>query len=1065
MSDDDEEMRGGGASFSGDEQDRLGQGGEPGFEEVEHCAESGVERVGNWLDLLAPSRLPEAEECEMQIDRAIIVDRLPGALIPGTETDGLGFLTAVHELELEMADEGGRATAKSTVLLFGCTGSGRPMLLRINDFRPYIYFEYPRNKQAFQRELAQFLRLEVGELEFKSVQRRNMYGWVPNARENPSSRKSFPYLQVFFPNVALMRRAAKAPVARFGRVHEDRVSVETKFLDDQGLRPSGWVKVEHARPVVEGRIFHPGANGSLELECKKNNLVPLPDRADIAPLLVAFVDIECISHRMAFPDAAIPEDEVCQIGVTFWRVGSPIETAINVLFVQPARCGVVDNAFVERFDTESELLCGFRKRAIVDANPCVLATYNGFGFDLPYLWKRAELKCCDEFAFFDRIASRRCETHRKELSSSALGQNDLFLVDMFGRMNLDLYHWIKAREKLDSYKLDAVAEAFLGEHKIEMDYKRLFCMARGTPAEIARVGVYCMQDCFLLVQLSVRLQIFAGNVEMSRVCCTPMELLVTRGQQIKVVNQLVWYGHRMERDADGENGYIMNTPVTFSGGPDDTYMGATVIDAQAKYYTEPIATLDFMSLYPSIILANNFCFSTLVQAKEYEDLPGVEYAEIVMEEKRYVWAKNHPGVIPEMMKALLGARKEAKRLMADAGRATKAAEMILATCPTDASATQARDAAKVSYAVFNARQSALKISANSIYGFTGAVKTGQYHCLAIADSVTYRARQMLNQTVAYVKEFTCDGCDVVYGDTDSVMVRFHGADTVQLAAEKATAAADWITGRFQEMTGTTDIVLEFEKVYFPYLLMRKKRYAGLMFEPDKDGVMHMTKLDAKGIELVRRDNCAIAKSIQKKTLDALMYKRDPDLAQSLIAEELDRIVKDEVPVTDYKISKSRRKDYKNDDLPHLRVCKKMYDRQPGSEPQVGDRVPFVFLYLKNNPKAKAFEKAEDIGYVLRNPDSCKLDRLYYLEHQIENSVCSLLELVVPNPSRLFDNARRELTHQQTGQRSIFTMLGGAGSTRSAGPSLEDTMFDMAPAASAQAQKKPRRQTPLGKKKK
>ena len=70
---------------------------------------------------------------------------------------------------------------------------------------------------------------------------------------------------------------------------------------------------------------------------------------------------------------------------------------------------------------------------------------------------------------------------------------------------------------------------------------------------------------------------------MSRVCCTPMELLVTRGQ-VKVVNQLVWYGHRMERDAHGEHGYIMNTPAP-SRAADDS-MGATVIDAKATTTTQ-----------------------------------------------------------------------------------------------------------------------------------------------------------------------------------------------------------------------------------------------------------------------------------------------------------------------------------------------------------------------------------------------------------------------------------------------------------------------------------------------
>lgn len=1007
----------------------------------------GVELTDDWRALLAAPVETGAQS--MQIERAVVIDRLPRPIGAASDPYGDDFLSEILDLPEEDAYA---MDARCTVMIFGCTDKGAPMLVRVNDFRPYLYFDYPTNQTSFRRELAAHLRVDVDRLVFQSVWRRNMYGWIPDAREHPTSRKRHQYLKVSFPTVAAMKRAARFPRCA---VHEDRVAPETKFLDDIGLTPSGWVAVD-GQAVADGeRIFH-GGGKSVEVCCRKDRLTPI-DRPDIAPMLVAFVDIECVSDTMAFPDATLRKDEVHQIGVNFWRVGTPKESTVKVLFVQPGRCGPVDGAYVERFDTEADLLRGFRSQVMVDANPDVLATFNGFGFDLPYLWKRAELLSRDDFFFCDRIITHRCEAHTKELSSSALGQNNMFLIDMYGRTNLDLYHWIKAREKLESYKLDACGEHFLGEKKIDMDYKELFRMARGTPKEIALVGLYCLQDCYLLVQLSIRLQIFAGNVEMSRVCHTPMEMLVTRGQQIKVINQLVWYGHRMEVDASGDGGYIMNTPRQVSGKPGDGYMGATVLPAKAKYYKKPVATLDFMSLYPSIILANNFCFSTLVQDAQYENIPGVDYATIAFDGKRYVWAKNHIGVIPKMMEALLGARQTAKKLMGLAGKAIDGAERAIAKAEADADTDALQKAreqlsrAQIEKAVYNARQLALKVSANSIYGFTGAVNTGQYACLAIADSVTFRAREMLNATCELVRQFTDGTCDVVYGDTDSVMVQFANVDTVEECAHIANRAATWITQKFAETTGTDYIVLEFEKVYFPYLLMRKKRYAGLMFEPNKDNVMVQTKLDAKGIELVRRDNCALAKRCQKKLLDALMYKRDPQLAQKLVLDELTRVVDDEVPIGDYKISKSLRKDYKSNDLPHVHVCAKMAQRQPGSEPQVGDRVPYVLLHLKHKPKAKTFEKAEDIGHVMRNRDTCKIDRLYYVEHQIIKPVCGLLEHVVPDPDRLFDDCRRQLAHQQTGQRSLLTMLGGAVPPRApAAASLEDAMFSMsqrAPTAS------------------
>ena len=187
------------------------------------------------------------------------------------------------------------------------------------------------------------------------------------------------------------------------------------------------------------------------------------------------------------------------------------------------------------------------------------------------------------------------------LSSSALGDNDLFIVDMPGRSNLDLYYWIKAREKLNKYSLDAIATHFLGDTKLDMPYKEMFRKLDGSADDVAEVGLYCGKSVYLLILLTIRLAIVPDNVEMSRVCHTLMELLVTSGQQIKIMNQLFW---EVNRDTEGgAPPFIINQPAEFSGKEDDKYEGATVIDAKAAFYREPIAVLDFMSLYPSIMLA------------------------------------------------------------------------------------------------------------------------------------------------------------------------------------------------------------------------------------------------------------------------------------------------------------------------------------------------------------------------------------------------------------------------------------------------------------------------------
>lgn len=150
----------------------------------------------------------------------------------------------------------------------------------------------------------------------------------------------------------------------------------------------------------------------------------------------------------------------------------------------------------------------------------------------------------------------------------------------------------------------------------------------------------------------------------------------------------------------------------------------------------------------------------------------------------------------------------------------------------------------------------MKISANSVYGFTGAT-VGQLPCLEISSSVTAIGRTMIEYTKAMVMEKfnIANGYEndslVIYGDTDSVMVRF-GTDSIAEAMKLGKLAADTISATFPK-----PIKLEFEKVYCPYLLMNKKKYAGLLYtKPDK-----FDYIDAKGIETVRRDNCQLVWNI------------------------------------------------------------------------------------------------------------------------------------------------------------------------------------------------------------
>lgn len=182
-----------------------------------------------------------------------------------------------------------------------------------------------------------------------------------------------------------------------------------------------------------------------------------------------------------------------------------------------------------------------------------------------------------------------------------------------------------------------------------------------------------------------KLMCLFNMTEMARVTGVPIIFLFTRGQQIKVMSQLL----RKARNFD------LVCPVLPREQSDGKYEGAIVIEPTRGFYKKPVATLDFASLYPSIMMAHNLCYSTMVprhKRSNYkeEDMTFTPNGDTFMK------ADVKKGILPMILEELIGARKKAKR------------ELAQSTDPFER-------------AVLDGRQLALKISANSVYGFTGAI--------------------------------------------------------------------------------------------------------------------------------------------------------------------------------------------------------------------------------------------------------------------------------------------------------------------------------------------------------
>jgi DNA polymerase delta subunit 1 len=323
-------------------------------------------------------------------------------------------------------------------------------------------------------------------------------------------------------------------------------------------------------------------------------------------------------------------------------------------------------------------------------------------------------------------------------------------------------------------------------------------------------------------------------------------------------------------------------------------------------------------------------------------------------------------------------------------------------------------------AVYNGQQLAYKISMNSIYGFTGASK-GMLPCVAIASTVTMRGRQMIEETKNYV-EANFPGAKVRYGDTDSVMVEFDvegrkGQDAIDYSWKLGEAAATACTKLFKAPND-----LELEKVYCPYFLYSKKRYAAKMYEgkTSPDGTVKVTfkKIDVKGLQVVRRDSCPFVRETLKGLLGQILESSDPVPVIETARSAARNLMQGKVPIEKLLMSKQLASEYKVP-MPHVAVRDKIRARAPGSEPQQGDRVPFVIV----TGSGRMYEKAEDPVWVKEK--SVPLDYQYYFTNQFKKPVQDLLEPLV-SPELIFDKkfmAKTESTTEVAARKAFLAMFG------------------------------------------
>jgi len=296
--------------------------------------------------------------------------------------------------------------------------------------------------------------------------------------------------------------------------------------------------------------------------------------------------------------------------------------------------------------------------------------------------------------------------------------------------------------------------------------------------------------------------------------------------------------------------------------------------------------------------------------------------------------------------------------------------------------------------LYDGLQLAYKVTANSIYGQIGA-RTSKFFKPQIAASTTAGGRGR----IIHAKEFvlrTYPNTDVVYGDTDSIFIKFdlrnadgvmpEGVELIDKAIKIGQDAEEKIK---VELPGVH--CLAYEKVLYPFILISKKRYLALKYEESP----HTYKQISMGLVLKRRDNAPILKHCYLGVIDSLVKERNLKKSIEFIQGELKKMIDGHFDMNMFVISKTLSAYYKDpESIAHKVLAERMAERDPGNKPASNERIPYVFIKIKEEPGVEYLQgdRIEHINYVRQN--NLQVDYEKYILNQVMKPVSQIFELIV-----------------------------------------------------------------------
>uniref|UniRef100_I3JZM4 DNA polymerase zeta catalytic subunit n=1 Tax=Oreochromis niloticus TaxID=8128 RepID=I3JZM4_ORENI len=605
-------------------------------------------------------------------------------------------------------------------------------------------------------------------------------------------------------------------------------------------------------------------------------------------------------------------------------------------------------------------------------DPDILVGYEVQLHSWGYLLQRSSALGVDLCQQLSRVPGDSKE-NRFAAERDEYGADTMTEINIIGRITLNLWRVMKTEVTLNNYTFENVAFHVLHQRfplysprtlSDWFDHNTDLYRWKMVDHYVSRV-----RGCMQLLQQH---DIIGRTSELARLFGIQFFHVLTRGSQYRVESMML-------RVAKPLN-YVPVTPsIQQRAQQRAPQCIPLVMEPESRFYSNSVVVLDFQSLYPSIVIAYNYCFSTCLGHVDNLGTPD-EFKfgctslrvppELLYQLRNditvspggiaFVKSSVRKGVLPMMLEEILNTRIMVKQSMK--------------TYKQDKALTKLLDA----------RQLGLKLIANVTFGYTAANYSGRMPSVEVGDSIVHKARETLERAIRMVNDTKKWGARVVYGDTDSMFVLLKGA-TKEQAFKIGKEIAEAVTA-----TNPKPIKLKFEKVYLPCVLQTKKRYVGYMYESldQKEPVF-----DAKGIETVRRDGCPAVSKILERSIKLLFETRDISQVKQFVQRQCVKILDGRASIQDLTFAKEYRGSgsYRPGAcIPALELTRRMmaYDRR--LEPRVSERVPYVIVY--GTPGVPLIQLVRRPTEVLQDP-TLRLNATYYITKQILPPLARMFQLI------------------------------------------------------------------------